>query len=157
MRKIFEDGGGPPDKHLVPSHVRDLEPGNIRKAYDFSGKQIETGVFAVLIAPGEEQLQTKTDSQEWLAFSNMLDQGRHHPRFMQPGNCILKCADTGQHYLVGLGYLIGIATDKGRMPDFLESLLHTSEVAHPVINDDNRLHDSSFLPVPSSPASPSRV
>ena len=68
-------------------------------------------------------------------------------RLVQPSDGVSKRPDAGQHHLVGGGHLVGIAADLGLLDgqSFLESLLHAAEIGHPIIDDQDRLHQRFSL------------
>src|SRR5438552_500794 len=80
------------DTKLVPAHVRHFEIRHVGKAHHLARKEIEPVMFPVFVTLTEEQLQAETDSQEWFAGANMIDERLNHAGFAQTSNGIAKGA-----------------------------------------------------------------
>ena len=123
------------DPSRVPAHVRHFVLRRQVETHDFASQNAQTLVLAVLVADIEQQLQSETDPQKWLARVDGLPNGADQIAIPQLGDRILKGSDPRQHDLAGLGNLDWITSDHGFVPNLFETFLHASQVAHLIVDD----------------------
>ena len=139
LAEPFEDRGPARDGELVPAHVRHgvlrrkLEPD------DLARQHAQALVFAVLVALVEQQLQAEADAQERLARVDGRKHRLDEVALAEFGHGVFKRPDAGQHDLVGPGDVVRVAGHGRLVPDLLEPLLDTPQVAHSVVDDGDHI------------------
>ncbi len=71
---------------------------------------------------------------------DVFEDGRDEAGVAKPGDRVTERADTGEDKFLGFADLHGIGGNDRGVSEFLERLLHASQVAHAVINDDDCRH-----------------
>jgi len=105
------------------------------EANDLARDHAQTGVFSVLVAEVEQQLQAEADPQERPAGGNGFDDRRDQFLLAKVGDGVGESTDTRQDHLGGSLDLIGRGNDARIGSHALEGLLNAAKIAHAVVND----------------------
>src|SRR5207249_3303828 len=141
------------NRQRVPPHMGNLQTGDRSigprrsvsgwKSLHFPRHDLEPLVDAELLALAEQQLEPETDTQEWFAGRDRAVDRFDQSIPFQIRHTVSKCAHARQHDVTGIVYCLRRSCDHRLVPDNLEGLLDTPEVAHAVIDDGD--HSRPFL------------
>src|SRR4029077_8266503 len=139
----FEQGTGPLDRHIIPTHMRHLQPLIGSKSSDLAGDHAEPLVSPKFLTFLKQQLEPQADSEKWFSRLNRCTNRFHQPIALNIVHAIAKGPDTRQDDMTRIPDHTRITRDHRLMPHRLKGLGDTAEIAHAIV--DNRNHASNPL------------
>src|SRR2546428_13039306 len=96
----FEQGTGPLVRHIIPTHMRHLQPLIGSKSSDLAGDHAEPLVSPKFLTFLKQQLEPQADSQKWFSRLNRRTNRSHQPIAFNIVHSIPKGPETRQTALL---------------------------------------------------------
>src|SRR5437867_187767 len=128
--------------HLVPPHVRNLEPG--REAAHRARDHVEALALSELLALGEEELVAETDPEEGAPVVQAAPDGLQQPEGLEGRHGVVERAIAGQHHRLRVADRQRVLGDDGAHAETIEGLLHAAQIAPAVVDDGDHTNDPGY-------------